>query len=183
VSRWSQFKRAAPERRTFQGVVYASIAEMRCAAWLETMARAGAILEWHRGTRLNLEVNNAAGWGRPVGGFIYTPDFVVYARGFAPNVTVLLLEVKGTASRDAFLRIRLAASCQPLPLYVIPSTAYEGSRRPPWPLPQEWGAIAATERGGWKRALARVKGELPAVVRRTRTAPGGKAARGSPAAS
>lgn len=163
-------RRSPPEKRTRDGVVYASVHEARCAAWLEVLVRARVLWGWWRPGPFKLTASTS-----------YRPDFQVRATELHPEFGPVLkdergsatpgtlLEVKGAWTQASRLRVRLFCDLHPTrDFYVIPSAAFSATRAPSWPLPDEWRATATLARGGWARALlaARSGARGTPVVRR-----------------
>ena len=87
---------AAPEDRTYNGIVYHSKAEARTAWTLDRQLQQGQITGWERQVRFPLVVND-----QDVG--YYTADFVVTHL----DATRELIEVKGFFTKEAKFRWRV----------------------------------------------------------------------------
>lgn len=140
--RFGKYGVAPKVERQFLGETYPSKAEAAYAAQLETMRRTGLIRHWHRAQPIPLDVN-----GYHVGN--YRADFEVWRADGSGS----LVEVKGSWTEAARLRIKLARACYPKLSIVCVRRAW--GKFTTIPTPQPSSAVDHHVREDFMRAVAR----------------------------
>jgi hypothetical protein len=96
---------ANKDRRTYNGVVYHSLAEARRAQLLDMLVRGGQTLRWERQVRFELSVTEN----------VYVADFVVYDADGAVHAE----DVKGFRTAAFNRNVKLWRAYGPMPLWIL----------------------------------------------------------------